>query len=61
MKKKSTPTNIGSTGTESDKPTPRPSILIDRGVKKAMRNSTVSNEKQYNKSTPRSSGRANMR
>lgn len=40
MKKNSTPNNNGSTGTDSDSPTP--SKFIDNGVKKAIKKRTLS-------------------
>lgn len=44
MKKNNTPNNNGSTGTDNDNPilSPKPSKLIANGVKKAMRNITLS-------------------
>ena len=47
IKKNRTPNNNGSTGTDKDTPmlSPKPSKLIDNGVKKAMRNITLSYEK----------------
>ena len=40
IKKNKTPNNNGSTGTDSDRPTPFK--LMDRGVKKAIRKRTLS-------------------
>ena len=59
MKKNNTPNNIGSTGTERDNPTP--SKFMDKGVRKAIKNKTLSNENRYNMSTPNRIGNANIR
>ena len=61
-KKNNTPNNKGSTGTDKDSPIlkPRPSRFIDKGVKKAIRNNTLSYEKKYNISSPNKIGSANI-
>jgi hypothetical protein len=63
MKKNNTPNRRGSTGIDKDKPKsmPRPSRLMDNGVKNAIRNNTLSNEKKYNINTPNTIGRPNIR
>lgn len=62
MKKNNTPNSIGSTGTDSDNPMsiPKPSKLIDRGVKNAIKKRTFSYEKRYNISIPNRIGNANI-
>jgi len=44
MNKKSTPNKRGSTGNESAKPMSKLSIFIERGVRNAIKNSTLSSE-----------------
>ena len=63
IKKNKTPNNSGSTGTDNERPisSPSPSRLIDKGVRKAIRNKTLSYEKKYNISTPNKIGRANIK
>lgn len=58
IKKNNTPNSNGSTGTDNDSPmsSPKPSKLMDNGVKKAMRNITLSYENMYNISTPNKIG-----
>ena len=60
IKKNKTPNNNGSTGTDNDTPifSPSPSKLIERGVRNAIRNNTLSYEKKYNISTPNKIGSA---
>ena len=60
MKKNNTPNNKGSTGIESDNPMSRPSRFIDKGVKKAINNKTLSYDKKYNITTPNRIGSANI-
>lgn len=60
IKKNRTPNNNGSTGTDKESPmlSPRPSRLMDNGVRNAIRNKTFSYEKKYNISTPNKIGSA---
>ena len=62
MKKNKTPNSRGSTGTDNDTPIlrPRPSKLIDKGVKNAIKNKTLSYEKKYSINTPNSIGSVYM-
>lgn len=63
MKKNSTPNRSGSTGIDNDNPKsiPNPSRFIDKGVKNAIKNSTLSKEKRYNINTPNTKGSANIK
>ena len=58
MKKNNTPNNKGSTGIDSDNPMSKPSRFIDKGVKNAIKNKTLSYEKKYNIKTPNKIGSA---
>lgn len=60
MKKNRTPKSKGSTGTDNESPIfkPRPSRFMDRGVKNAIRNITLSYENKYNISIPNKIGSA---
>ena len=60
MKKNNTPSNKGSTGIDSDNPMSKPSRFIDKGVKKAIKNKTLSYDKKYNITTPNRIGSANI-
>ena len=63
MKKNNTPNRRGSTGKDKDKPKsiPSPSRLIDKGVRNAIKNNTLSKEKKYNINTPNIIGSANIK
>ena len=63
MKKNNTPNRRSSTGIDRDTPNsmPKPSRLIDKGVKNAIRNNTLSNDKKYSINMPKTIGNANIR
>ena len=60
MKKNNAPNKSGSTGRDRDNPK-SPSRFIDKGVKKAIKNNTLSKENKYNINTPNTIGSANIR
>lgn len=62
MKKNSTPNNSGSAGIDKDSPMsiPKSSKLIDKGVKNATRNKTLSKDKTNNIKKPNNKGNANI-
>lgn len=62
MKKNNTPNNNGSAGTDNESPIliPSPSKFIDKGVKNAIRNNTLSKEKTNNMRTPNNKGNPNI-
>lgn len=62
MKKNNTPNSKGSTGTDNESPmfNPKPSRFMDKGVKKAIKKSTLSYEKKYSIKIPNKIGNAYM-
>ena len=60
IKKNNTPNNRGSTGRDNESPN-NPSRFIDKGVKKAIKKRTLSQENTYNISTPNKTGNANIK